>query len=83
MDVYWQGNASPFQHIVQVCHSFPAKNQSSDFMAKVTICTDFGAHEEELSHYFHLCPFYLPRNDGAGWHDLSCLIRIYLFIYLF
>ena len=35
---------------VLVCHSFPAKKQSStDFMAAVTICSDFRAQEEEIS----------------------------------
>ena len=29
-------------------------------MAAVTIRSDFGAQEEEICHYFHLFPFYLP-----------------------
>jgi len=29
---------------------------SSDFMATVTICSDFRAQEEEICHYFHLSP---------------------------
>ena len=61
MDLCWQSNVSAFQHTVYVCHSFPAKKQSSsDFMAAVTICNDCGAQEEEICHYFHLFPFYLP-----------------------
>ena len=47
---------------------------SSDFMAAVTICNDFRAQEEEICHFFHLFPFYLPWNNGAGCHDLSFLI---------
>ena len=43
-----------------VCHGFPAKKQSSsDFMVSVTICSDFGAQEEEICHYFYLFLFYL------------------------
>ena len=35
---------------VLVCHSFPAKKHSStDFIAAVTICSDFRAQEEEIS----------------------------------
>ena len=84
MDVCWQSNASSFQHAVQVCHSFPAKNQSSsDFMAAVTICTDFGAHEEEICHWIHLFPFYSPRSDGAGWHDLSFFFSFFLLFFFF
>ena len=49
---------SVFQHTVYVCHSFPAEKQSSsDFMAAVTICSDFRAQEEEICQYFHLSPF--------------------------
>jgi len=33
---------------------------SSDFMAAVTIHSDFGDQEEEICHYFHLVPLYLP-----------------------
>ena len=52
-----QSNVSAFQHAVQVCYSFPAKKlMSSDFMAAVTICSDFRAQEEEICHYFHLFP---------------------------
>ena len=40
-----------------VCHSFPAKQQSSsDFMAAVTTCSDFRAQEEETYHCFYLFP---------------------------
>ena len=46
--------------------SFPAKKQSfSDFMAAVTIHSDFRDQEEEICQCFHLFPFYLPWSDGA------------------
>ena len=31
----------------------------------------FWSQEEEICHCFHLFPFYLPCNNGAGCHDLS------------
>ena len=35
-------------------HSFFSKEQvSSNFMAAVTICSDFGAQENKVSHCFH------------------------------
>ena len=34
--------------------------QSSDFVASVTIHSDFRAQEEEICHCFHIFPFYLP-----------------------
>ena len=67
-----QSNVSAFQHIVYICHCFPAKKRSSsDFMAAVTICSDFGAQEKEICHNFHLFPFCLPWSNGTGCHDLS------------
>ena len=39
-------------------------------MAAVTTCSDFGAHQNEVSHCF---PIYLPWSDGTGCHDLSFL----------
>ena len=63
--------APAFQHSVWVCHSFPAKKQTSDFMAAVTIHSGFRAQEEEICHYFHIFPSYLPWSNGAGCHDLS------------
>ena len=71
-DLCGQSNVCAFQHIEKVCHHFPAKKQSSsDFMPAVTVCSDFGAQEEEICHYFYLFPFYLPCSSGAGCHDLS------------
>ena len=64
-DLCWESNVSAFQHTVSVCHSFPAKKQSSsDFMAAVTIYSDLRAQEEEICHYFHIFPFYLPWSNG-------------------
>ena len=56
---------SLFFNTLSVCHCFPAKKQSSsDFMAAVNICSDFRTQEEEICHYFHLFPFYLPWSNG-------------------
>jgi len=42
-----------------------------NFMAAITICSDFGAPENKVSHCFHCFPIYLPQSDGTGCHDLS------------
>ena len=47
-------------------------------MAAVTVHSDFGAQEEEICHYFHLFPFYLPCSNGAGCHDLSFFLMFSL-----
>ena len=53
-------------------HSFRSKEQASfNFMAAVTIHSDFGTQENKICYYFHFFPFYLPWNDGTGCHDLS------------
>ena len=72
VDLCQQNNVSVFQHTAQVSHCFPSKKQSSsDVMAAVSICSDFGAKEEEICHFFHLSSFYLPCSNGARCHDLS------------
>ena len=43
------------------------------FMAAVTICSDFGAQENKVCHYFQFSPIYLPWSDGTGCHDLRFL----------
>ena len=41
--------------------AFSSKEQASlNFMAAVTVCSDFGAQENKVSHCFHFFPIYLP-----------------------
>ena len=54
--------------------SFPSKKQASfDFMAAVTVHSDFGTQERKLSCfcYFPIC---LPWNDGIECHDIGFLM---------
>ena len=44
---------------------------SFNFMAAVTICSDFGTWEKKVYHCFHCFPLYLPWSDGTGCQDLS------------
>ena len=44
-------------------------------MAAVTVCSDFGAQENKVSHCFHCLPIYLPWSDGTGCHDL-CFLNV-------
>ena len=44
-----------------VCHSFSSKEKVSfDFMAAITICSDFGAQKNKVWHRFHCFPIYFP-----------------------
>ena len=47
-------------------------------MAAVTICRDFRAQEEEICHYFHLSPFYLPWSNEA-----DAMILVFFLIFSF
>ena len=38
----------------------PALQVDSLFMAAVTICSDFGAQKDKVSHCFHCFPVYFP-----------------------
>ena len=54
------------------CCSFSSKEKvSSNIMAAVTICSDFGAKENKIFHCFHCYPIYLPWSDRTGCHDLG------------
>ena len=60
-DLCWPSNVSAFEYAVLVGHSFSSKKQASyNFMAAVTMCSDFGAQENKVCHHFHLFPFYSP-----------------------
>ena len=48
----------------------PKEQVSFNFMTVVTICSDFGAPQNKVTHCF---PIYLPWSDGTGCHDLSFL----------
>ena len=44
-------------------------------MAAVTICSDFGALINKVSHYFDCFPIYLPWSDGTRCHDLFWMLN--------
>ena len=44
-----------------------------NFMVAVNTCSDFGAQENKVDHYFHCFPIYLPWCDGTRCHDLHFL----------
>ena len=38
-----------------------------NYMAALTVCSDFGAQENKICHCFHFFPIYLPWSDGNGY----------------
>ena len=52
---------------------FLPRSKCLNFVAAVTIHSDYGAQEKKICHCFHFFPIYLPWSDGTGCHDLSFL----------
>ena len=50
----------------------PRSEVSFNFMAAVTICSDFG--KNKVCHCFHCCPIYFPWSDGTRCHDAMILV---------
>ena len=62
----------PFNMLYRLFIIFSSKEQASfNFMATVTICSDFGAPQNKVSHGFHCFPIYFPWSDGTRCHGLS------------
>ena len=51
--------------------AFLPRSKCLNFMAAVTICTDFGAQVNKVCHCFHCFLLYLPWSDGTRCHNLS------------
>ena len=49
----------------------PRSKVSFNFMAAITICSDFGAPKNKVFDWFHSFPIYLPWSDGTRYRDLS------------
>ena len=63
-----------FNILSRLVNKFSSKEKVSfNFMAAVTICSDFGAQENKVCHHFHCFPIYLPLSNGTRCHDLSFL----------
>ena len=56
--------------LVIIC--LPRSKCLFNFMAAITICSDFGAQKNKVSH-FPLFPHLFASSDGTGCHDLSFL----------
>ena len=72
-----------FNMLSRLVISFSSKEQASfNFMAAVTIYSDFGAQEHKVYHCFHCLPFYMPWSHGTGSRDLyffECWVLSQLF----
>ena len=55
--------------LFRIVIAFLLRSKHLNFVAAVTICSDFEAPKNKVSHCFHCLPIYLPRSDGTGCHD--------------
>ena len=62
-----------FNMLSRLVVAFLSRSKCLNFMAAVTICSDFGAQENKDCHCFYCFPNYLPWSDGAGYHDFCFL----------
>ena len=73
-DFCQQSDVSAFNTLSSFVISFPSKEQVSfNFMAAVTIHSDFGAQENKICHCFHFFPFYVAWSYRTRYHDLHFL----------
>ena len=62
-----------FNKLSRLVIAFLLRNKHLNFMAAVTICSDFGVPQNKVCHCFHCFTICLPWSDGTGCHDLSFL----------
>ena len=62
-----------FNMLSRLVVTFLPRSKRLNFMAAITICSDFEAQENKVCHCFYCFPIYLPWSDGTRCHDLSFL----------
>ena len=58
--------------------AFLPRSKCLNFMIVVTIYSDFGAQENEVSHCFQCLSIYLPWNEGTGCHALCLFVCLFV-----
>ena len=66
-----------FNMLSRLVITFLPRSTCLNFMATITICSDFGAPKDKVYHCFHCFPIYFPSSDGTGCHDL-CFLNVEL-----
>ena len=62
-----------FNMLSRLVIAFLPRSKHLNFMAAVTVHSNFGAQENKICHYLHCFPIYLPWSAGTRCHDLSFL----------
>ena len=74
MDGAWKATVHGVTKSQTWLSDFTSLQASFNFMAAITICSDFGAPKCKVSHCFHYVPIYLPWSDGTRCNVPSFLI---------
>ena len=64
-----------FSMLSRFVMAFLPRSKSSNFVAAVTIHSDFGAQEIKVCHCFRVLLSYLPWSHGTGCHGL-CFVNV-------
>ena len=72
-----------FNMLSRLVITFFPRSKCLNFMAAITICSDFGAPKNKVSHCFHCFPIYLPWSGGMdamilGFWRCSVIINVAL-----
>ena len=62
-----------FNMLSRLVITFLPRGKCLNFMAAITIYSNFGAQKNTVWHCFHCFPIYFLWSDGARCHDLSFL----------
>jgi len=62
-----------FNILSRLVIAFLARSKRFNFMAAVTICSEFWAPQNKVCHCFHGFPIYFPWSDRTRCHGLSFL----------
>ena len=62
-----------FNMLSSLVITFLPRSKCLNFMAAITICSDFGAEKNKVWHCFLCFPIHFPWSDGTRCHDLRFL----------
>ena len=60
-----------FNMLSRLFIAFLPRNKCLNFMAAITICSDFGAPKNKVSRCFHYFPIYFPWSEYHCIHDIA------------
>ena len=75
MGLYWESDDSVFNMLSRFVIAFLPRGKCLNFMAVVTICSDFGAQEKEVCDRFHFPQSVCHEVMGLVVHHYNSVYR--------